>query len=101
MARNRLSQALDEGAVSLPDVGASAVVGAPAGYDLSALDRERVRITAPFRPDYDAWMAQGYAAGPLIEPADAALVILPRARAAALRALAEAAAAVPPGAPVL
>ena len=101
MARSRLTQALGEGAVSLPDEGVIAVLGARSEFDLSGLDKARVRVATGFRPDYDAWEGRGYLVGPLLEPADAALVCLPRSRSAALERIAQACEIVPAGAPII
>lgn len=100
MARSRLEQALDEGAVSLPEGAVICVLGAPADYDLSAISGD-LRIAAPFRPDFDAWAARGYDVSPEPENGDAALVILPRAKAAAFSRIAQANALVPRGAAIL
>jgi 16S rRNA (guanine1207-N2)-methyltransferase len=90
--------ALSSGALALPDAGMIAVYGPQAGDDLSALPRDRVEVINGFRPDYDAFKAQGYA----VRFAGgghyaAAVVCLPRAKAEARGLLAQAAAEVAPG----
>ncbi|MBK5932618.1 16S rRNA m(2)G 1207 methyltransferase [Rhodovulum imhoffii] len=81
MRRSRLSHALADGAVSLPDAGDIAVIGAPAGADLSDLPKARVRLVQGARPDHDAWAAQGFDVSPALpESAGAAVVFVPRAK---------------------
>lgn len=94
MALSRLAAALDAGLVTLPEAGTVAVVRPPADYDLTALPRERVVVVQGFKPDHDAFAAQGYAtAVTLPDGFSAAVLVLPRAKAeaqAAIAALAEA-----------
>jgi 16S rRNA (guanine1207-N2)-methyltransferase len=90
--------AIESGALALPDAGMIAVYGPQAGDDLSALPHDRVEVINGFRPDYDAFKAQGYA----VKFAGggsyaAAVVCLPRAKAEARGLLAQAAAEVAPG----
>jgi len=95
MSGSRLTQAIDDGAVALPEVGRIAVFAPRAGMDLSALPRDRVQVIQGFRPDYDFFEAAGYDAG--VEPKGgyaAALVCLPRAKAQAQALIAEACALV-------
>ncbi|AWD22845.1 class I SAM-dependent methyltransferase [Fuscovulum blasticum] len=100
MQSSRLEMALAEGALVLPPEGRIAVYRPQAGDDLSALPRDRVVVLTGFRPDHDAFRAAGYAVDPA-PPYAAALVCLPRARDHARALLAEAAAAVVPGGPVV
>lgn len=73
-----------------------------AGDDLSGLPRDRVTVATGFRPDADAFAAQGFTVAPQAEGAfAAALVCLPRARDLARAMLAQASALVAPGGPVL
>jgi 16S rRNA (guanine1207-N2)-methyltransferase len=100
MSASRLTLALD-GAV--PASGDVLVAGARAGDDLSALPPERVLIVQGVRPDHDAWAARGYRVAPdfaALSEAAAAVVFLPRARAAARDAVAAVAAHVAPGGPI-
>ncbi|MDO9525811.1 MAG: methyltransferase [Gemmobacter sp.] len=98
----RISHALDTGALSLPESGRIAVFRPRAGDDLSALPRDRVQIVTVFKPDHDAFAAQGYACVRKPDGAFAgALVCLPRAKAAALALIAQAMAAVPQGGQVI
>jgi 16S rRNA (guanine1207-N2)-methyltransferase len=81
--------------------GRVAVFGPQAGADLSELPKDRVTVVQGFRPDHDAWAAAGYAVAPVLEgPAAAAVICLPRAKAAARAAVADAVAHLPRGAPV-
>ncbi len=81
--------------------GQIAVWGPLAGADLSDLPKDRMTVVQGFRPDHDAWAAAGYAVAPVLQQWVAAAVIcLPRAKAAARAMVAEAVAHLPPGAPV-
>ena len=101
MSGSRLSRALAEGMVRLPESGRIAVLRPPADADLSPLPAERVHVITGFRPDHDAWSERGLAAGVAPEPPyGAAVLFLPRARALA-RALVARAAALVPGGPVI
>lgn len=95
MTHSRLTLALDDGALELPE-GPVAVFGPPAGFDLSALARDRVTVVSRFFPDAEAWQRAGYE---VVQSASgrfaAALVVLPRAKAAAKALIAEAAALAP------
>lgn len=103
MRVSRLSIAVESGLLELPPRGDILVSNATPGADLAALPRARVMAVQPFRPDHDAVLAQGFRAMPSCpdHPFAAALVCLPRAREAALARVAEAAAAVVPGGPVV
>ncbi|ANB33648.1 16S rRNA (guanine1207-N2)-methyltransferase [Rhodovulum sulfidophilum] len=101
MTVSRLTLALQSGAVSVPPDGRIAVFDAPAGVNLSALPKDRVQIVQGFAPDHDAWAARGWDVAVAPEGAfAAALVVLPRAKAAAQARLAEAL-ALTGGGPVL
>lgn len=95
MTHSRLTLALDDGALVLPD-GPIAVFGPPAGFDLSALPRERVTVVSRFFPDAAAWENAGH---DVVQSVDgecaAALVVVPRAKAAARALIAEAAGCAP------
>lgn len=102
MRSDRLTLALDSGAVELPPEGRILVLRPRAGDDLSALGRDRVQVVTGFRPDHDAFAAEGYAVAQAADGAyAAALVCLPRSREQARALLAQAAAHVVPGGPVL
>jgi len=102
MSASRLTLAL-AGGDALPAAGTVLAIGPPAGADLSALPRDRTLIVQPMRPDHDAWAARGWqvaAAIPEGTAAAAAIVFLPRARAAGRARIAAAVVTVPAGAPV-
>lgn len=102
MQASRLTLALDAGALALPPEGRIAVFRPRAGHDLSALPKERVEVIQGFRPDHDAFAAQGYATA--VAPSGryaAAVVFVPRAKAEARALIARAAAAVDPGGPIV
>ncbi|MCA0919012.1 class I SAM-dependent methyltransferase [Pseudooceanicola nanhaiensis] len=89
----RLSLALDEGGLVLPDVGRIAVFAPRADHDLSALPKARLHLITGFYPDHAALRAQGYDCATAPEgPYAAALVCLPRAKALAQGLIAQAAA---------
>jgi 16S rRNA (guanine1207-N2)-methyltransferase len=91
----RLDQALETGALLLPDMGAIAVYRPQMGDDLSALPKARVVVLTGFKPDHDHF-ARSHAVVPA-PPYAAALVCLPRSREAARALIAQAAAEVAPG----
>lgn len=95
MTQSRLTLALEDGALDLPD-GPVAVLGAPGGFDLTALPRDRVTVVSRFFPDAEAWTRAGYEVMQTVSGDFAvALVVLPRAKAAARALIAEAAALAP------
>lgn len=99
MSQSRLTLAL-EGA-ELPAEGTILAIGPRGDTDLSALPKDRVRIVQGFRPDHDALAARGYAVSPGLEGHHAAAILfVPRARAAARASVAAAADHLPAGAPV-
>lgn len=85
MLQTRLSIALDEGLIALPDDGALLVIGPTPDHDISALPKERVTVYSHFHPDVQFWTARGYDV--VSELPDAgfalALVCAPRAKALA------------------
>lgn len=92
MCAARLSIALDEGGLALPQAGPIAVFRPRAGDDLSALPAERVEVIQGFRPDHDAFARAGYATA--VAPQgrySAALIFLPRNRDQARGLIAQAA----------
>lgn len=99
-AHPRLTLALAAGG-ALPAAGRVLVLGP--GAALSGLPPERTLVVEGFRPDHDALAAAGWAVVP--EPGAergfaAAVVFLPRSRAAARARVAEAAELVVPGGPI-
>ena len=101
MSDSRLSLAVDAGLLPLPAAGRIAVFRPRAEADLSALPAVRVQVVQGFRPDHDAFAAQGYAVATEAEgDYAAAVVMLPRAREETQALIATACAHVPEGAPV-
>jgi 16S rRNA (guanine1207-N2)-methyltransferase len=102
MRSARLTLALDSGAITLPGQGRILIFRPRIGDDLSVFPKERVVVVQGFRPDHDYFAAQGYA---VLTQADdtaaAALVCLPRSKAEARALVAEAAARVALGGPVI
>lgn len=102
MRSERLSLALESGALALPDTGTLLVLRPRAADDLSDLPRDRLRLVTGFRPDFEAFERQGLAVTAAAEGEHAAaLVCLPRARDMARALLAEASARVVPGGRVI
>lgn len=94
MTSARLSLALTDGGLALPDEGRIAVFAPRAGMDLSVLPRARCDMISGFRPDIDALNADGWTTTQA--PRDgtaygAAVVFLPRSKARARALIAQAA----------
>lgn len=88
----RLTLALQEGGLALPESGSVLVLHPGADFDLSDLPRDRVRVEQPFRPDHDRFAALGYESAAHQNGSHAAaLVCLPRAKALARALIARAA----------
>lgn len=85
----RLALALDEG-LALPD-GPVLVLRLRAGERLDPLEHARIHVVQGFRPDHDALIGSGYSVSVVPKAAPSALVCLPRAKAAALDLIAQAA----------
>lgn len=90
---------MESGLFAVPDTGAIAVLRPRIGDDLSVLPADRVVVLTGFKPDHDHFAARYAVAGQ--GPFAAALVCVPRAKAAAHALIAQALAAVVPGGPVL
>ncbi len=91
MIAPRLSLAIDDGILSVPETGRIALFRPRAGTDLSALPKDRVQVVQGFRPDHDAFQREGYDTATAAEGAYAlAVVFLPRAKAEAHTLIAEA-----------
>lgn len=81
-AQSRLSTALAEGHLDAATATIS-VIRPPAGYDLSALPRDKVTIVHGFKPDVVAWSQAGYSVTGAVPTTDIAIVVVPRAKALA------------------
>lgn len=92
MARSRLSTALSEGFLSLPDDGKIVVVRPPVGHDLSDLPKERTIIVHGFRPDADFWAQMGFVVARTADRAELTIVVVPRSKRHARALVAQAAA---------
>ncbi len=93
MSTHRLTAALESGTLVLPPKGRIAVFRPRRGMDLGMLPMGRVHVIQGFRPDHDAFAAQGYDTG--TEPERGyglSLVFLPRSRAEARQLVAQASA---------
>jgi 16S rRNA (guanine1207-N2)-methyltransferase len=98
MRSSRLELALETGALPLPADGLIAIYGPRMGDVLSSLPQTRVQVVTGFRPDHDAFAAQGYSVRhDGTARYAAAVVCLPRAKSAARALLAQAATEVAPG----
>ncbi|MBM1220248.1 class I SAM-dependent methyltransferase [Ponticoccus sp. SC2-23] len=91
MARSRLSTALSEGFLSLPEDGDIVVIRPPVGHDLSDLPRDRTRIIHGFRPDADFWSEMGFEVARSTENAALTIVVVPRSKRQARALVAKAA----------
>ena len=92
MRADRLSFAVDSGALVVPVTGRIAVFGPATPVDVAAFPRDRVQIVTRFRPDHDAFVAAGYDVTPAAVPGAAmALVCVPRAKDALRAMIADAA----------
>ncbi|UWQ22705.1 class I SAM-dependent methyltransferase [Jannaschia sp. W003] len=99
---SRLRDALERGAVALPDEGRILLLRPTAALDEGALPAGRCVAVTGFRPDFDALAARGLETARDVEgPFAAAVVFVPRAKALARDLVARACAAVPEGAPVV
>lgn len=100
MKISRLSLALEE-AGGLPTTGRILVLRPTPETDLGDLPKDRAVIVTGFRPDYEAFSAQGFAVAERAEGEfAAAIVIMPRSKALARAMVAEAVAAVDVGGPI-
>jgi 16S rRNA (guanine1207-N2)-methyltransferase len=98
----RLNLAFDSGAISLPGQGHILVFRPHAGDDLGMFPKDRVTVVQGFRPEHDAFVSSGYSVVTAASgTAAAALVCLPRSKAETRALIAEAAARVVPGGPVI
>ena len=89
-AYSRLSTALTEGALSLPD-GPVCLMRPPLDYDVNDLPQDRVTIQHTFKPDAAGWSNAGYPVTAAFSEAETAIVVVPRSKALAKSMIAEAA----------
>ena len=85
MFHTRLSLALRDGAVTLPDDGRILVIGPTADHILTALPKDRVTIYSRFFPDFDPWASRGVETVSALPDSGfaAAFVCAPRSKALA------------------
>lgn len=98
MSGSRLARALEAGAPIVPAAGRILVLGATVADDLAPLPAARTHVVQTLRSEHDALAAAGWTTGLAPEGVyAAALVMLPRSRAAARARIAAAAASLAPG----
>ncbi len=98
MRAERLTHAVETGALAIPGSGRIAVFGPAMPVDIAGLPRDQVRVVTRVRPDHDAFVAAGYDVGPVATPGAAmALVCVPRAKDAIRAMIADAVACLSPG----
>ncbi len=91
MFAHRLTAALAGGVLTIPPKGRIAVFRPRREMDLGALPTERVHVIQGFRPDHDAFAAQGYDTDTAPDGVYAlSIVVLPRSRGEARQLVAEA-----------
>ncbi len=79
MSKSRLSTALNDGLIALPDGNISVMRPAPS-YNLSPLPRDAVQVVHGFYPDYSAFAAAGYAVSQDMPACRIAIVVVPRSK---------------------
>lgn len=94
MAQPRLSTALSDGTLTLPE-GRIAVLRPPMGYDIGDLPRDAVWIDHGFAPDHRFWSDSGYDVGTAPTGLAAVIVVVPRSKALARAMIARAATMAP------
>lgn len=80
MAQSRLSTALDEGFLSLPEDGPIVVMRPPMGHDLAGLPSGRTMILHGFHPDAAYWTAMGHDVSRTAPSAAMSIVVVPRSK---------------------
>jgi 16S rRNA (guanine1207-N2)-methyltransferase len=90
MSVSRLSTAIADGALVLP-AGKITVMRPAADYDISAVSRDDVMISQGYYPDFARWNDAGYTVTAKAEPAEIAIVVVPRSKALARSMVAAAA----------
>jgi 16S rRNA (guanine1207-N2)-methyltransferase len=79
MSKSRLSTALDDGLIALPD-GNISVMRPTASYDLSSLPRVDITVMHSFYPDYSAFENAGYVVTQDMPTCRTAIVVVPRSK---------------------
>ena len=82
MSQSRLSTALEDGLLALPE-GNIALMRPSDAYDVSALPRDAVQVVHGFYPDVAAWQSAGYDVTQELAKVSVAVVVVPRAKALA------------------
>lgn len=90
MPVSRLNTAIDQGALALPD-GKVMVIRPPADYDISAIARDDVMVSTGYYPDFARWSDAGYITLAKPEPADVAIVVVPKSKSLARSLIGQAA----------
>lgn len=90
MSVSRLNTAIDQGALVLPE-GKVMVIRPPANYDISALPRDDVMISTGHYPDFARWSDAGFVTLAKPEPADVAIVVVPKSKSLARSLIGQAA----------
>lgn len=90
MSLSRLTTAIADGVLVLP-AGRITIIRPAADYDVSALNRDDVMVSQGFYPDFTSWNDAGYTVTAKAEPADIAIVVVPRSKALAKSMVAAAA----------
>ncbi len=89
MSQSRLSTALEDGLLALPE-GNIALMRPSDTYDVSALPRDAVQVVHGFYPDVAAWQSAGYEVTQELAKVSVAVVVVPRAKALARAMVADA-----------
>ena len=89
MAQSRLSTAIEDGLLPLPD-GTIALMRPSAIYDVSPLPRDAVQIVHSFYPDVAAWQGAGFPTTQALTKVSVAIIVVPRSKALARAMVAEA-----------
>ena len=91
MLSTRLSLALDEGGIALPDEGQIAVFSPDASTDLTSLPKDRVEVISRHFPVHSEFQTKGYSVSVTPSgPYALSILCLPRAKAEARAAVADA-----------
>ena len=89
MSQSRLSTAIDDGLLTLPD-GNIAIIRPTATYDIAALPRDALHIVHGYYPDATAWENAGFPVTQDLPAVSVAIVVVPRSKALARAMVADA-----------